>query len=146
MSKLAEVRKKKCLSQDDLFAVSGVSRSVIRKYESGERDINKASGETLLKLATALQCRMEDILEREKDIVEDVLFNIYKDWRKSIEDENEWQEEHGGSHPIYGSVDCRKEYVREDFSNYAGLPEEINFEEMLVMEKRYEQYKKSNRK
>ena len=67
MSKLAEIRKSKYLSQNELVRVSGVSRSVITKYESGERDINKASGETLLKLATALSCKIEDLLER-KDI------------------------------------------------------------------------------
>ena len=64
MSKLAEIRKSKYLSQNELVRVSGVSRSVITKYESGERDINKASGEILLKLATALGCNIEDLLER----------------------------------------------------------------------------------
>ena len=63
MSKLAEIRKSKCLSQNELVKVSGVSRSVITKYESGERDINKASGKILLKLATALSCKIEDLLE-----------------------------------------------------------------------------------
>ena len=63
MSKLAEIRKSKYLSQNELVRVSGVSRSVITKYESGERDINKASGKILLKLATALSCKIEDLLE-----------------------------------------------------------------------------------
>ena len=39
MSKLAEIRKSKYLSQNDLVRASGVSRSLITKYESGERDI-----------------------------------------------------------------------------------------------------------
>ena len=63
MSNLARIRKEKMLSQAELVKVSGVSKSVILKYESGERDINKASGIILLKIATALSCKIEDLLE-----------------------------------------------------------------------------------
>ena len=73
MSKLAEIRKSKYLSQNDLVRASGVSRSVLTKYESGERDINKASGEILLKLSTALSCKIEDLLERKDEILKDIL-------------------------------------------------------------------------
>lgn len=138
MSNLARIRKEKMLSQAELVKVSGVSKSVILKYESGERDINKASGATLLKIATALSCKIEDLLEGKEEIMEDVLFNLYCDWRESIEEENEWQEEHGGSHPVYGTWDCGEGSAREDFSNYAGLEEEITFEKMLELERRYE--------
>jgi len=62
MSNLARIRREKKLSQGDLVRISGVSRSLITKYESGERDINKASGITLLKIATALNCKIEDLL------------------------------------------------------------------------------------
>lgn len=138
MSNLARIRKEKMLSQRDLVEVSGVSKSVISKYESGERDINKASGITLLKIATALNCKIEDLLEGKEEVMEDVLFNFYCDWRKGIEEENEWQEEHGGSLPMYGEWDCGEASAREDFSNYAGLEEEITFEKMLELERRYE--------
>lgn len=130
MSKLAEIRKSKYLSQNDLVKATGISRSVITKYESGERNIDKASGETLLKLATALSCKIEDLLERKDEIMENVLFNVYKEWRKVSE---EMLEDGMG-----GSVDCGEESVRKDFSDYAGLEEEITFEDMYELEKRYE--------
>lgn len=138
MSNLARIRKEKMLSQRDLVKVSGVSKSVILKYESGERDINKASGITLLKIATALSCKIEDLLEGKEEVMDDVLFNFYCEWRESVEDENKWQEEHGGSLPMYGEWDCGVGAAREDFSNYAGLEEEITFEKMLELERRYE--------
>ena len=80
MSNLARIRKEKMLSQAELVKVSGVSKSVILKYESGERDINKASGIILLKIATALSCKIEDLLEGKEEIMEDVLFNLYCKW------------------------------------------------------------------
>lgn len=138
MSKLAVKRKAKSLSQNDLVEISGVSRSLITKYESGEKNINKAAGETLLKLAIALSCKIEDLLEGNEEIMKDVLFNAYCVWRKQIEDDNKFAEEHGGSMPISGSVDCGEDYVREDFSRCAGLEKEISFEEMLELERRYE--------
>lgn len=130
MSRLAEMRKKKCLSQNDLVRISGVSRSLITKYETGEKDINKAAGETLLKIATTLNCTIENLLERKDEIMENVLFNFYKEWRKVSEEMLE--------DGMNGSVDCGEAAVREDFSNYAGLDEEISFEEMLELEKRWE--------
>lgn len=138
MSNLARTRKEKHLSQNNLVKMSGVSRSLITKYESGEKNINKAAGETLFKIATALHCKIEDLLEGKEKIMEDVLFNAYSQWRKEIEEENKWQEEYGGSIPVYGSVDCGEASVREDFSNYARLEEEISLAEMLELEKRYE--------
>lgn len=135
MGKLAELRKKAFLSQNDLVRISGVSRSVITKYESGEKDINKAAGETLFKLATALNCKIEDLLENTEEIAENILFNYYKAWRQSIEEENKTKEEISGT--VYGSVDCGEPSVREDFSNYARLQENISFEQMLELERMY---------
>ena len=63
LSKLAEIRRVQGLSQNDLIRLSGVSRSSLTKYESGEKNINKATGETLFKLAKVLNCKMEDLLE-----------------------------------------------------------------------------------
>ena len=42
---------------------SGVSLRMIQQYEQGAKDINKASGESLVALSRALGCRMEDLLE-----------------------------------------------------------------------------------
>ncbi len=66
MKNLARIRKERGLSQNELIKLSGVCKSAVLKYEIGERDINKASGITLLKLATALSCKIEDLLEGKK--------------------------------------------------------------------------------
>lgn len=65
MSNLKNIRTAKGLSQNNLVAISGVSRSLITKYESGEKNINKAAAETLYKIALSLDCSIEDLLEIE---------------------------------------------------------------------------------
>lgn len=65
MSNLKNIRTAKGLSQNDLVAISGVSRSLITKYENGEKNINKAAAETLYKIALSLDCSIEDLLEIE---------------------------------------------------------------------------------
>lgn len=65
MSNLKNIRTAKGLSQNDLVAISGVSRSLITKYESGEKNINKAAAETLYKIALSLDCSIKDLLEIE---------------------------------------------------------------------------------
>lgn len=62
---LKETRVSKGLSQSELADRSGVSLRTIQGYEIGQRDINKASGETLYKLSKALGCSMEDLLHIE---------------------------------------------------------------------------------
>ena len=51
------------LSQSQLAAAAGVKLRNIQLYEQRFNDINKASGVILYKLARALGCRMEDLLE-----------------------------------------------------------------------------------
>ena len=63
MNNLQKIRKLRGLSQNGLVIRSGVSRSLITKYESGERNINKAYVDTVYKLAKALNCSMEDIID-----------------------------------------------------------------------------------
>ena len=63
MNNLQKIRKLRGLSQNGLVIRSGVSRSLITKYESGERNINKASVDTIYKLAKALNCSIEDIID-----------------------------------------------------------------------------------
>lgn len=65
MNNLQRIRKEQNLSQNQLVQLSGVSRSLITKYESGERSINKASAITVYKLAKALGCHMEELIEPE---------------------------------------------------------------------------------
>lgn len=56
----------------------------------------------------------------------EVLKEVYANWRKTTEELN-------------GSVDCGAKAVREDFSAYADLEEEITFEEMLELERGYKE-------
>lgn len=53
------------------------------------------------------------------------LEKIYKEWRKLNEE-------------LGASSDCGEQVVREDFSNYAELEEEISFKEMLELERNFE--------
>ena len=62
-NKLKKIRTNKGLSQGGLATLTSVNVRTIQKYEQGERDINKASGETLYKLAKALNCNIEDLLD-----------------------------------------------------------------------------------
>lgn len=64
---LKDRRLKAGMSQAQLAAASGVNVRMIQKYEQGSNDLNKASGETLLKLAQALGCRMEDLMDIKKE-------------------------------------------------------------------------------
>lgn len=50
-------------SQRELSEMSGVSLRAIQMYEQRNKDINKAQSESLHRLAKALGCTMEDLLE-----------------------------------------------------------------------------------
>lgn len=52
------------LSQAELAGESGVSLRSIQMYEQRRKDINKASAETLYRLAKAIGCTIEDLLEK----------------------------------------------------------------------------------
>ena len=64
---LKEYRAKAGLSQSQLGESSGVNVRMIQYYEQGVKDINKASGETLYKLSQALGCKMEDLMDIQKE-------------------------------------------------------------------------------
>lgn len=63
MSHLKDIREKAALSQAQLAESSGSSIRMIQYYEQGVRDINKAQGITLYRIAQALNCKIEDLLE-----------------------------------------------------------------------------------
>lgn len=63
MSHLKEMREKAALSQSQLAESSGSSVRMIQYYEQGVRDINKSQGITLYRIAQALNCKIEDLLE-----------------------------------------------------------------------------------
>ena len=51
-------------TQAELAERSGVSLRSIQMYEQRQKDINRASAETVLRLAVTLHCSMEDLVER----------------------------------------------------------------------------------
>lgn len=61
---LAKIRKARGMSQRQLSNESEVTYRMIQLYEQRQNDINKASVATILNLAKALACDVEDILER----------------------------------------------------------------------------------
>ena len=62
---LQYLRNLKRYTQSKLSEESRVNVRMIQHYEQGIKDINKASGITLYKLAQALNCKIEDLLEIE---------------------------------------------------------------------------------
>lgn len=51
------------LTQAQLADKTGISIRTIQKYESGERDIKKASAESVHKLAKALNVTIDDLIK-----------------------------------------------------------------------------------
>lgn len=62
ISKLQRQRKKYGCSQRELSDRSGVNLRTLQQYELGSKDLRKASAGTVLALANALGCRIEDLI------------------------------------------------------------------------------------
>ena len=62
-TKLQRQRKQCGYSQSELAEKSGVNLRTLQQYESGAKDINKASVQTVVALANVLGCRAEDLLQ-----------------------------------------------------------------------------------
>lgn len=62
-TRLQAQRKISGYSQRELAEKVGISVRTLQQYEIRAKDINKAAGVTLLALAKALGCRVEDLLE-----------------------------------------------------------------------------------
>lgn len=60
---LKRIRSAYGCSQSELAQLSGVSLRSIQMYEQRNKDINKASVETVFRLAKALGCQIEDLME-----------------------------------------------------------------------------------
>jgi len=61
---LKRIRSSYGCSQSELAKRSGVSLRSIQMYEQQNKDINKASAETLYRLAKFLGCTIEDLIEK----------------------------------------------------------------------------------
>ena len=67
MSNLKRIRQSLGMSQNQLSEISGVNVRMIQHYEQGFKDITKAQGITLYKLARALNCQIENLIEIKKE-------------------------------------------------------------------------------
>ena len=79
MSNLKKIRTQRGYSQSKLSELSGVNVRMIQYYEQGVKDINTAQAITLYKLAQALECNMEELLE--------LKFNLGDDLTKGVDRE-----------------------------------------------------------
>ena len=61
---LKRIRTAYGCSQAELAEMSGVGLRSIQMYEQRNKDINKASAESLLRISKALGCRIEDLIEK----------------------------------------------------------------------------------
>ena len=68
MNKLKEIRTQQGLSQSLLSKKANVSLRTLQAYEQGDRDLNKAQAETVYKLAQALDCTIEELIDIQKDL------------------------------------------------------------------------------
>lgn len=62
-TKLKRIREEKEMSQSELSKWTGVSLRTIQQYEQRQKNINKASFDTVYKLADALGCDLKDLYE-----------------------------------------------------------------------------------
>lgn len=65
MTNLKRMRQEYHLSQSQLADRSGVNVRLIQDYEQGHKQINNAKAITVYKLARALNCTVEDLIEKE---------------------------------------------------------------------------------
>lgn len=68
MNKLKEIRTQQGLSQSLLSKKANVSLRSLQAYEQDDRDLNKAQAETVYKLAQALDCTIEELIDIQKDL------------------------------------------------------------------------------
>lgn len=66
MFTLKEIRIKKKLTRQELSIKSGVHHETIRALETGINDPSEAKLSTLIKLASALHCKVRDFYPQEK--------------------------------------------------------------------------------
>ena len=52
------------MSQSELARQAEIPVRTIQQYEQRKKDINKAQGETLLRLARVLHCSIDDLMEK----------------------------------------------------------------------------------
>ena len=68
VSNLKMIRIKKGMKQAELAEASGIPLKCIGNYEQLRRDINHARVDIVYKLASALGCRIEELLEGKENL------------------------------------------------------------------------------
>lgn len=63
---LQDKRREAGLSQDKFAIKCGIGAGMIRHYEQGSKNVNRAKLETLVAFCEALNCKLSDILTDEK--------------------------------------------------------------------------------
>ena len=63
MNKLKQIREAAGITQAELARLTGISVRVIQNYEQGTRPLNGARAITVYKIAKALRCTVEDLIE-----------------------------------------------------------------------------------
>ena len=63
MNKLKQLREQRGYTQGQLANKSHVPKKTIQALEQGTRSLQNARGETLLRLAEAIGCSIEDLLK-----------------------------------------------------------------------------------
>ena len=76
MTKLQEVRMARGLSQSQLAERAGISFRMLQNYEQGAKQIDNARLATILKICIALDCTMEEVIEK------DSLFKLLREYKK----------------------------------------------------------------
>lgn len=75
MTKLQEVRMARGLSQSQLAERAGISFRMLQNYEQGAKQIDNARLATILKICIALDCTMEEVIEK------DSLFKLLRKYK-----------------------------------------------------------------
>lgn len=63
MNKLKQIRESTGRSQSQFAQDVGISKRVYQNYEQGQRRIDGAKIDTLLKISIAAKCRISDIID-----------------------------------------------------------------------------------
>ena len=62
--KLKEIRESKGITQKALAEMSGVNQRTVQNFEQGKNDIRQAAVIKVYALAKALDCTVEDLIEK----------------------------------------------------------------------------------
>lgn len=67
MNNLKRYRRKAGMTQPQLADVVGISHRTLQDYEQGQKPLEKAAAITVLRMAKALGCTVEDLIGEEAE-------------------------------------------------------------------------------